>query len=91
MCSSDLDDGLSLQPYTGSSLTVNGELAKLGHNVSFGHGIHAGIHYRSDTDQSLLLGEAVALSVLGNKASCYNEKFSVTLTKFDGTTVTISN
>ena len=85
------DDGLSLQPYTGSSLTVNGELAKLGHNVSFGHGIHAGIHYRSDTDQSLLLGEAVALSVLGNKASCYNEKFSVTLTKFDGTTVTISN
>src|SRR5437764_2372563 len=85
------DDGLSLQPYTGSSLTVNGELAKLGHNVSFGHGIHAGIHYRSDTDQSLLLGEAVALSVLGNTASCYNEKFSVTLTKFDGTTVTISN
>ena len=60
-------DGLSLLDYTGSDagqLTVNGELNKLGHNVSFGHGIHAGIHWRSDTDTSLLLGEAVALSFL---------------------------
>ena len=58
-------DGLSLVPYTGSDegqLTVNGELNKLGHNVSFGHGIHAGIHWRSDSDTSLLLGEAVALA-----------------------------
>ena len=85
------DDGLSLQPYTGSSLTVNGELSKLTHNVSFGHGIHAGIHYRSDTDQSILLGEAVALSVLRDRASTYNQKFSVHIAKFDGTTATISN
>ena len=85
------DDGLSLQPYSGPSLTVNGELAKIAHNVSFGHGIHAGIHYRSDTDQSLLFGEAVALRVLQDRASCYNEKFSVSITKFDGTTATISN
>lgn len=85
------DDGLSLQPYSGSQLTVNGELSKLTHNVSFGHGIHAGIHYRSDTDQSILLGEAVALSVLRDRASTYNQKFSVNITKFDGTTATISN
>src|SRR5205807_24712 len=85
------DDGLSLQPYPGPSLTVNGELAKIAHNVSFGHGIHAGIHCRSDTDQSLLFGEAVALRVLQDRASCYNEKFSVSITKFDGTTATISN
>ena len=85
------DDGLSLQPYSGSPLTVNGELSKIAHNVSFGHGIHAGIHYRSDTDQSILLGEAIALSILRDKASCYNEKFSVNITKFDGTTATISN
>jgi hypothetical protein len=87
-------DGLSLSPYTGSDagqLTVNGELNKLGHNVSFGHGIHAGIHWRSDTDTSLLLGEAVALSFLRDKARTYNEPFNVTLTKFDGTTATISN
>jgi hypothetical protein len=85
------DDGLSLLPYLGLPLTVNGELNKLGHNVSFGHGIHAGIHYRSDTDSSLLLGEATALSILQDKAQTYNEKFTVSLTKFDGTTATISN
>lgn len=87
-------DGLSLVPYTGSDagqITVNGELNKLGHNVSFGHGIHAGIHWRSDTDTSLLLGEAVALSFLRDKARTYNEPFTVLLTKFDGTTATVSN
>ena len=88
------NDGLSLDPYTGPDagrLTVNGELNKLGHNVSFGHGIHAGIHWRSDTDTSLLLGEAVALSFLRDRAMTYNEPFTVRLTKFDGTTATISN
>lgn len=87
-------DGLSLTPYTGSDasqLTVNGELNKLGHNVSFGHGIHAGIHWRSDTDTSLMLGEAVALAFLRNRARTYNEPFTVQLTKFDGTIATISN
>jgi hypothetical protein len=87
-------DGLSLVPYTGSDagqLTVNGELNKLGHNVSFGHGIHAGIHWRSDTDTSLLLGEAVALSFLSDRAKTYNEPFTIQLTKFDGTTATVSN
>jgi hypothetical protein len=87
-------DGLSLVSYTGADageLTVNGELNKLGHNVSFGHGIHAGIHWRSDTDSSLLLGEAVAISILQDKAQTFNEKFTVSFTKFDGTTATISN
>jgi hypothetical protein len=88
------DDGLSLLPYTGSDagqLTVNGELNKLGHNVSFGHGIHPGIHWRTDTEVSLKLGEAVALSVLRDRALTYNEKFTVNLTKFDGTIATVSN
>jgi hypothetical protein len=86
------DDGLSLLDYPGPDvLTVNGELNKLGHNVSFGHGIHAGIHWRSDTDTSLLLGEAVALSFLKDRARTYNEPFTIHLTKFDGTTATISN
>src|ERR1700722_13763364 len=87
-------DGRSLVAFTGpdsGELTVNGELNKLGHNVSFGHGIHAGIHWRSDTDTSLLLGEAVALSLLRDKALTYNEPFTVQLTKFDGTTATIFN
>jgi hypothetical protein len=88
------DDGLSLLPYTGSDagqITVCGELNKLAHNVSFGHGIHAGIHWRSDSDQSMILGEAYAISMLQDRASCYNEKFTVSFQKLDGTTATISN
>jgi len=66
-----ISDGFSLVSYKGSDagqLTVNGELNKLGHNVTFGHGIHAGIHWRSDSDMALLLGEAVALSFLKDRA-----------------------
>jgi len=87
-------DGLSLVPYTGSDagqLTVNGELHKLAHNVSYGHGIHAGIHWRSDTESSLLLGEAMALSFLQDRAHTYHEKFTVQLTKMDGSIATITN
>ncbi|HUN93324.1 MAG TPA: vanadium-dependent haloperoxidase [Burkholderiaceae bacterium] len=90
------DDGLSLQPYvapagTGAGLRVNGELHKLAHNISFGHGIHAGIHWRSDTDASIILGEAVALSYLNDLARTYHEKFKVTLTRLDGSPAVISN
>src|SRR5262249_17841386 len=55
-------DGLSLDIYTGADrngLDINGELNKLAYNVSFGHGIHAGIHFRSSTYWSILLGEQV--------------------------------
>jgi hypothetical protein len=72
-------------------LTVNGELNKIAHNISFGHGIHAGIHWRSDTDTSIQLGEAVALSLLQDLAKTYNERFSIQLQKVDGTIATISN
>ena len=88
------DDGLSLVSYTGSDagqMTVNGELNKLAHNVTFGHGLHAGIHWRSDSDDSMLVGEAFAISMLQDKAQCYNEKFTINFTKIDGTTATISN
>ena len=87
-------NGLSLNAYAGSdanSLTINGELSKLAFNVSFGHGIHAGIHFRSSTLYSILLGEEVALSVLRDRAASYNEPFNITITKFDGTAGTISN
>jgi hypothetical protein len=87
-------DGLSLNTYTGAdrnNLDINGELNKLAYNVSFGHGIHAGIHFRSSTYWSILLGEQVALSVLQDRAKSYNEPFTINITKFDGTTATISN
>jgi hypothetical protein len=88
------NDGLSLNLYTGSDaseLTVNGELNKLAHNISFGHGIHAGIHFRSSSFWSILLGEEIALSILRDRAKSYNEPFTINITKFDGTTATISN
>ena len=87
-------DGLSLLDYTGSDagqLTVNGELNKLANNISFGHGIHSGIHWRSDTSSSIQLGEAVAIGMLQDRAKCYAERFTVSFTKIDGTTATISN
>ena len=88
------EDGTSLVAYTAAdrdSLTINGELSKLAFNMSFGHGIHAGIHFRSSTQQSILLGEQVGISVLQDRADGYNEPFNITITKFDGTTVTITN
>jgi len=86
--------GESLVPYTGADageITVGGELNKLARNISFGHGVHAGIHWRTDTDSSMTLGEAIAISMLRDRAQCYNEKFSVTFTRLDGSDVTISN
>lgn len=77
--------GTSLSPYTGAPpLTLNGELDKLASNISFGHGVLAGIHWRSDTDTSIRLGEAVALSYLRDRALTCNETFSVKITKVDG-------
>jgi hypothetical protein len=87
-------DGTEIVPYTGADagqITVGGELNKLAHNVSFGHGILAGIHWRQDSDVSIQLGEAFAISMLKDKAKTYNEKFSITFTKVDGHKVTISN
>ena len=87
-------DGLSLTPYAGAdrdALDINGELNKLAFNISFGHGIHAGIHFRSSTVSSLLLGEQIGISVLNDRAKSYNEPFKIAITKLDGTTVTISN
>ncbi|MEP6569882.1 MAG: vanadium-dependent haloperoxidase [Acidobacteriota bacterium] len=86
--------GTALETYTGddrNNLDINGELNKLCFNISFGHGIHAGIHFRSSTYWSILLGEQVALSCLRDRARSYNEKFTINITKFDGTTATITN
>ena len=87
-------DGLSLVTYTGAdrdAIDINGELSKLAFNIPFGHGVHSGIHFRSSNYWGILLGEAVALSVLQDKAKGYNEPFTINITKFDGTTATITN
>ena len=88
-------DGLSLVPYTGDdrdSLTINGELSKLGWNITTGHGIHAGIHFRSSSYWSLLLGEQVGIERLaGSGQTVTTSRSPIKITKFDGTTATISN
>jgi hypothetical protein len=86
------DDGQSLIPYTGADagqMTVGGELNKLATNVALGRDM-AGVHWRSDAEQSLLLGEAVTISILRDQRPTYNEPFNgFTFTKFDGTTITV--
>ncbi|MBS1790429.1 MAG: vanadium-dependent haloperoxidase [Acidobacteria bacterium] len=83
-------DGLSLVPYRGTdNLTVGNELNKLASNVALGRNI-AGVHWRSDATESLKLGEAIAISVLQDQKHCFNERFDgLSLTKFDGTPITI--
>lgn len=82
-------DGLSLVPYSGPALTVGGELNKLASNVAIGRNI-AGVHWRSDATQSLLLGEDIAIRFLREEKRLLREKFNGwTFTKFDGTRVTI--
>jgi hypothetical protein len=78
-------DGLTLDAYPGpGALTINGELHKLGHNISFGHGIHAGIHWRGDTDYSLLLGEQVGIDYLEDQMWSYKENFNIPIKRMNG-------
>jgi hypothetical protein len=83
-------DGTALIPYTGpDSLTVGGELNKVAANIAIGRNF-AGIHWRTDYSESIKLGEAVAIGILQDQKNTYGEHFSgFSLTKFDGTTITI--
>ncbi len=81
--------GQFLSSYTGDTLTIGGELNKIASNVANGRNM-AGVHWRSDAAASLILGEEIAISILKDQKSCYNEQFDgFGLTKFDGTTVVV--
>jgi hypothetical protein len=83
------DDGLSLAPYTGAPLTVGGELNKLASNIALGRDA-AGVHYRSDGVEGIKLGEAIAISILRDTVTLFNEVFpGFSFTKYDGTPVTL--
>lgn len=82
-------DGTYLMDYVGPPLTVEGELNKLASNISLGRDT-AGVHYRSDGDLGMLLGEELAISVLQELVNTYNEDVSFSFNRFDGTPVTIS-
>jgi len=81
--------GQNLVPFVGPPLTVRGELNKIASNVAFGRNI-AGVHWRSDATQSMLLGEQIAIDILQDQRASYNEDFDgFTFVKFDGTTITV--
>jgi hypothetical protein len=83
------DDGLTLIPYTGpDKLTLGGEANKLAANIAIGRN-HAGVHWRSDYQNSVILGEKIAVRVLRDQKATYNEDASWTFTRFDGTKITI--
>jgi hypothetical protein len=70
-------------------LTVGGELNKLAGNLAAGRSF-GGVHWRSDNLAGLRLGEAVAIGVLTDERGTYTQTFTgFSLTKFDGTTITI--
>ncbi|HEY7161492.1 MAG TPA: vanadium-dependent haloperoxidase, partial [Acidobacteriota bacterium] len=82
-------DGLKLQPFNGETLTLGGEVNKLASNITFARDT-AGVHWRSDGVQGILLGEAVAISILRDLKRTFVEFFNgFSLTKFNGETITI--
>lgn len=81
-------DGTALVPYDGPTLTVGGELNKVASNVAFARN-GAGVHWRSDAINSMRLGEAITIAILQEQKGSYNDDVRMTLTKFDGTVITI--
>lgn len=59
-------DGLSIVPYVGadtSQMTVGSELNKIAANVAVSRN-SAGVHWRSDANESMNLGEQIAIGIL---------------------------
>jgi len=78
----------TLVPYNGT-LTIGGELNKLAGNVALGRD-HAGVHYRSDSEAGLRLGEKVAIDLLNNHGFLVSEDFEgYHLTTLDGKQETV--
>jgi hypothetical protein len=68
----------NLVPYTGpdaNQLTVGGELNKLAGNIGIGRHF-AGVHWRSDFTNSILLGEDFAVHMLTDYGFTYNDDFA---------------
>ncbi|MEN0044707.1 MAG: vanadium-dependent haloperoxidase [Pseudomonadota bacterium] len=84
------DDGTALLPYSGPDLTVGGELNKVANNVAIGRDA-AGVHYRQDGVEGLVVGEQQAIALLQDKSRTLNEADfdGFTLTRFDGTRIRI--
>ena len=83
-------DGAALTPYYDTALTVGGEINKLAFNVAMGRDF-AGIHWRSDAEAGLRLGEDVAIAMLQDLVQTGAESFTgFQFTRLDGTPVSIA-
>lgn len=83
------EDGTTLVPRPDLGLTVGGELNKLAVNVALGRSF-AGIHYRSDGIEGILLGEQVAIRLLQDLVETLPEDFAgYSFTGFRGKPITI--
>ncbi|MGQ0838123.1 vanadium-dependent haloperoxidase [Actinokineospora sp.] len=83
------DQGTELVPYRGGdALTVGGELTKLAANIAVGRNM-AGVHWRTDFTESATLGEHLAIELLREQKPWFNETHWFSVTRFDGTSVTI--
>lgn len=69
-------------------LTVGGEINKLASNISLGRD-WAGVHYRSDGTDGLLLGEEVGISILKDWRNAHPKLPTLTLKKFNGEEIEI--
>jgi hypothetical protein len=84
------EDGLGLAPWDGEALTVGGELDKLATNIGYGRNA-AGIHYRSDGDGGMRLGEQVAFGLLQDIVRTLPEPgLRFELTAFDADQISIT-
>jgi membrane-associated phospholipid phosphatase len=83
-------EGSTLVPDPGApSLTLGGEINKLAANLALGRDA-AGVHWRSDSIQGMLLGEKVATGILRDYAATFNEEFKAfQFHSFDGTETSI--
>jgi hypothetical protein len=84
-------DGSTLDPWQGDPLTLGSEIDKLATNIAFGRDA-AGVHFRTDSIQGLLVGESQAIGLLCDISRTYNERFAgFVLHTFEGRSLTISN
>ena len=82
-------DALVDLPLPDPPLTVGGELNKLAANIALGGRGGAGVHWRTDNTRGFKLGEEIAIRILQEQKPTYNEDHYFSLTKFDGTAITI--
>lgn len=83
------NEGGELQPAADQGgYTVQGELDKLAMNIANARNM-AGVHYYTDYYESIRLGERIAVAILEEQASLYDEPISMSFTTFDGEPIRI--